>query len=110
MFRKKPKTMTEPTSTAQPEHMTDAANANPGTGNPAEAEMQQASEAASEHGLHDADPQRNEEVERLTTEVATLNDKHLRLFSVYHATDGTKFWVITEADRSSTTVLLPEEY
>jgi hypothetical protein len=36
--------------------------------------------------------------------------KHLRLFSVYHADDGTKFWVITEADRSATTVLLPEEY
>ncbi|GAB5441336.1 MAG: hypothetical protein Fues2KO_16850 [Fuerstiella sp.] len=33
-----------------------------------------------------------------------------RLLSVYHASDGTKFWVITEADRSSTTVLLPEDY
>jgi hypothetical protein len=33
-----------------------------------------------------------------------------RIFSVYEATDGTKFWIITEADRSSTTVLLPEEY
>jgi hypothetical protein len=33
-----------------------------------------------------------------------------RLFSVYHAGDGTKFWIITEADRSATTVLLPEEY
>ena len=33
-----------------------------------------------------------------------------RLFSVYHATNGTKFWVITEADRSSTTVLLPADY
>lgn len=33
-----------------------------------------------------------------------------RLFSVYHATDGTKFWVITEWDRSATTVLLPEDY
>ena len=33
-----------------------------------------------------------------------------RLFSVYHADDGTKFWVITEADRSSTCVLLPDEY
>lgn len=33
-----------------------------------------------------------------------------RLFSVYHAKDGTKFWVITEADRSSTCVLLPSEY
>ena len=33
-----------------------------------------------------------------------------RLFSVYHAIDGTKFWIITEADRSATTILLPEEY
>ncbi len=33
-----------------------------------------------------------------------------RLFSVYRTQDGVKFWVITEADRSSTTMLLPEEY
>ena len=33
-----------------------------------------------------------------------------RLLSVYHAKDGTKFWIITEADRSATTVLLPEDY
>ena len=37
-------------------------------------------------------------------------DKFLRLFSVYHDRNGKKFWIITEADRSSTTVLLPEEY
>ena len=34
----------------------------------------------------------------------------LRIFSAYHLCDGTKIWIITEADRSSTTVLLPEEY
>lgn len=33
-----------------------------------------------------------------------------RLLSVYYTQDGTKFWVITEADRSVTTVLLPEDY
>ena len=33
-----------------------------------------------------------------------------RLLSVYHDRNGTKFWVITEADRSATTVLLPEDY
>lgn len=33
-----------------------------------------------------------------------------RLLSVYRSADGTKFWVITEADRSVTTVLLPEDY
>jgi hypothetical protein len=33
-----------------------------------------------------------------------------RLFSVYESTAGTRFWIITEADRSATTVLLPDEY
>ncbi len=33
-----------------------------------------------------------------------------RLFSVYHTTSGVKFWIITEWDRSVTTVLLPEDY
>ena len=34
----------------------------------------------------------------------------LRIFSVYHSVRGIKFWIITEADRASTTVLLPEDY
>jgi hypothetical protein len=33
-----------------------------------------------------------------------------RLVSVYRTADGKKFWIITEHDRSMTTVLLPEEY
>ena len=33
-----------------------------------------------------------------------------RLFSVYHTEGRKKFWIITEQDRSSTTVLLPEDY
>lgn len=33
-----------------------------------------------------------------------------RIFSVYHTLKGVKLWVITEADRTSTCVLLPEEY
>lgn len=33
-----------------------------------------------------------------------------RLLSAYRSTQGEKFWVITEWDRSATTVLLPEEY
>ncbi len=32
-----------------------------------------------------------------------------RIFSAYRF-DTVKFWVITEADRSATTILLPEEY
>lgn len=33
-----------------------------------------------------------------------------RLLSAYHTTSGVKFWIITEADRSVTTILLPEDY
>ena len=42
------------------------------------------------------------------------NDRSLnegcRLLSAYTLTDGTRIWIITEADRSSTCILLPEEY
>ena len=33
-----------------------------------------------------------------------------RLFSVYHSANQVKFWIITESDRSVTTVLLPSDY
>ena len=33
-----------------------------------------------------------------------------RVLSAYRSIDGVKFWIITEADRSVTTLLLPEEY
>ncbi len=33
-----------------------------------------------------------------------------RLFSVYRTRDDVKFYVVTEHDRSLTTVLLPEDY
>ena len=33
-----------------------------------------------------------------------------RLLSVYHTKDEVEFYIITEWDRSVTTVLLPEEY
>ena len=33
-----------------------------------------------------------------------------RLLSAYHAPDGKRFWIITEADRSATTILLPDDY
>jgi len=36
--------------------------------------------------------------------------RHLRIFSSYTLSDGTKLWIITEADRSATTLLLPSEY
>jgi hypothetical protein len=33
-----------------------------------------------------------------------------RLLSAYNTSDGERFWIITEADRSVTTVLLPGDY
>jgi hypothetical protein len=43
-----------------------------------------------------------------------LNDRatheDTRVLSAYTLKDGTKIWIITEADRSSTCILLPEEY
>ena len=33
-----------------------------------------------------------------------------RVFSAYELRDGTRIWIITEADRSATMILVPEEY
>jgi hypothetical protein len=49
-----------------------------------------------------------DEHDRLENEFSLKNG--LRLMSVYSLKDGTRIWVITEADRSSTTLLLPEDY
>lgn len=42
------------------------------------------------------------------------NDRALqgegRLFSAYLSAGEVRFWIITEQDRSATTILLPEEY
>ena len=50
----------------------------------------------------------------LCPEDRRLNDQALRqgtrLLSAYRTAKGVKLWVITEADRSSTCLLLPEEY
>ena len=44
----------------------------------------------------------------------TVNDEALRIgdrvVSVYKLKDSTRIWIITEADRSATTILLPEDY
>lgn len=43
-----------------------------------------------------------------------LNDQAIldgdRILSAYQTLKGTKIWIITEHDRSATTLLLPEEY
>jgi hypothetical protein len=33
-----------------------------------------------------------------------------RILSAYETTAGVRYWILTEADRSMTTVLLPSEY
>jgi hypothetical protein len=49
-----------------------------------------------------------DEHDRRENEFSVTN--RLRLLSVYHDRNKVKFWIITEADRSATTVLLPEDY
>jgi len=39
-----------------------------------------------------------------------LRQGNLRIFSAYEITGLPKIWIITEADHSATTILLPEEY
>ena len=50
----------------------------------------------------------------LGAEDKRLNDRAVkdgsRLLSAYLLSDGVKVWIITQADRSTTTVLLPDEY
>ena len=36
--------------------------------------------------------------------------KRLRVLSAYTLSTGKKIWIVTEADRSATTILLPDEY
>ena len=48
------------------------------------------------------------EEDRKENEFSLVNG--FRLLSSYTLSSGTRIWVITEADRSSTTLLLPEEY
>jgi len=50
----------------------------------------------------------SEEEDRKENEFSLVNG--FRLLSSYTLSSGTRIWVITEADRSSTTLLLPEEY
>ncbi len=37
-------------------------------------------------------------------------EQGFRILSSHRLSDETRIWIITEADRSSTTLLLPEEY
>lgn len=50
----------------------------------------------------------------LSEEDKQLNDQAVkdgsRILSAYVLADGTRVWVLTEGDRSASTILLPEEY
>jgi hypothetical protein len=49
-----------------------------------------------------------DEEDRRENELSVIQG--FRLLSSYTLANGAKFWIITEADRSATTVLLPSEY
>jgi hypothetical protein len=49
-----------------------------------------------------------DEEDRRANEQSLLDDS--RILSAYKLSTGERLWIITEADRSSTTVLLPSEY
>lgn len=46
--------------------------------------------------------------DRRANDCAMINGS--RLFSVYYSATRVKFWIVTEANRASTTILLPEDY
>ena len=48
------------------------------------------------------------EEDKASNEEAVENEG--RIMSAYHDSNGVKFWIITEWDRSATTILLPSEY
>ena len=48
------------------------------------------------------------EEDKQANEIALLDGS--RLLSAYRTVLGERIWIITEADRSATTILLPEEY
>lgn len=46
--------------------------------------------------------------DRLQNELAVLQQS--RILSCYHLPESGKIWIITEADRLATTILLPDDY
>lgn len=63
--------------------------------------------AVARHQVGDWGDQCDEDARMNDTALAEPNE---RIMSVYHTQDNVKFYVITEWDRSVTTVLLPEDY
>ncbi len=80
--------------------------ATPGAKDSLEASGQSAQEFISRHVRLEQGELSNEDYKENLFSI----DKHLRIFSAYKTTKGVKIWCITEADRSATTLLLPDEY
>ncbi len=72
----------------------------------AEVSQQEITHALSRHVVGDWGDLCEEDLQ--ANEDALASDA--RLFSKYSSTEGTIFWIITECDRSVTTVLLPSDY
>ena len=47
---------------------------------------------------------------RISARIFSALASPLRIFSAFKTENGVKIWVISEADRSATTILLPSEY
>lgn len=78
----------------------------PGALEALEASEQQPNEFLNRHarcdwGLVDEDDRRDNDLSL---------ERGFRLLSAYKTDEGERIWIITEADRSSTTILLPSEY
>jgi hypothetical protein len=68
---------------------------------PADVPLALGRHASGDWGILDEDDRRANEISLA---------QNLRLLSVYHDRNRVKFWIITEANRSATTILLPEDY
>ena len=80
--------------------------ATPGAMEALERASQSATEFINRHVVLDAGELDKED--QRTNEDAVENGD--RILSSYLLKDGTKIWIITEADRTATTLLLPSEY
>jgi len=72
------------------------------------------SQIPSEEVLHGLQRHRTQDWGIVDPSDRAANDQALqegtRILSAYRASNGITFWIITEADRSVTTILLPEDY
>lgn len=80
--------------------------ATPGALEALESNEQQVMELLQRHVV--LDPGELDEEDQQTNEDAVAHGE--RILSSYLLKDSTKIWIITEADRSATTILLPDEY